>query len=46
MNTEFLDLLKPPKKGIKIDRRKIEEMNQIRLYCRYMHGNVTRKLPV
>jgi hypothetical protein len=30
-NTEFLNPLKPPKKGIKEERRKIEEMNQFRL---------------
>jgi hypothetical protein len=32
MNIEFLNLLKPPQKGTKEERRKIEEMNQFRLY--------------
>jgi hypothetical protein len=31
MNREFLKLLKSPQKGAKIERRKIEEMNQFRL---------------
>jgi hypothetical protein len=31
MSIEFLNLMKPPLKGTKIERRKIEEMNQFRL---------------
>jgi hypothetical protein len=28
MNIEFLNLLKSPKEGLKVERRKIERMNQ------------------
>jgi hypothetical protein len=32
------------KKGAKVDRSEIEEMNQFKLHFIHMHGNVTRKL--
>jgi hypothetical protein len=44
MNREFLNLLKSPsKKGSKVERRKMEGVNQ---YGLYIYGNVTIKFLV
>jgi hypothetical protein len=34
-----------PLKGLKVEYRKLEEINQLGLYT-YIHANITRKLPV
>jgi hypothetical protein len=36
MNVEFFNLLKPPKKRTKVERSKIEEMNQFVFYFIYI----------
>jgi hypothetical protein len=36
MNIEFLNLSKSPWEGYKVERRKIEEMNQFRFLHTYM----------
>jgi hypothetical protein len=42
----FLNLLKSPQKGTKVERRKMEGINQFGFYNTYIYGNVTMQFPV